>query len=522
MRKEVIMVCLSLFSGMAAAADRYVSPAGSAGNAGTQASPWSAAKAASSAQAGDVVYFRGGTYTSPMVVSVNGTAAQPIIFREYPGETPVFDMTSVTPTSSNGSVIRLNNRSHVTIQGLTLQNMKTTSASVVVIGIEIEGSGSGVRLLGNTIHHIEQNNATLGSFAPNGHGIAVYGTAATPISNLIIDGNHIHSLRLGASEAVALNGNVTTFQVNNNVIHDCNNIGIDFMGFEGTNPNEELDRARNGVCSGNTVYAIDSSFNPAYGGNFTTGGGSRAAAGIYVDGATNIIIERNVVHSCNYGVELASESEDGGLADFITLRNNLLHHNQQAGLIMGGYAADLGSAENCLIANNTFFHNGTIDASGGQIQCQFYVRNCTFKNNIVWSPAADTLMFSQIPDEDGTSAQREFGTTNVFAYNLYFSSAGTPSFEVFHSGSVKTYSLATWQTSGVSGGDAGSSVGDPKFSEGLPNTSSPTTAYELSAQSPALNTGQPGPAYQPGSGERDLLGHSRVRGGRVDRGADER
>lgn len=521
MRKELIITGLVLLSTLVQGAERYVSPTGTAGNPGTEASPWSAAHAVTAAQPGDVVYFRSGTYSSRLNITVNGTATQPIVFREYPGETPVFDMNAVTPTGANGSIIRMNNRSHITVQGLTLQNWRTSNDAVTVVGIEITGSGSGVRLLGNTLHHIEQNNAVLGNFDANGHGIVVYGTGSTPISNLVIDGNHLYSLRLGASEALVVNGNVTGFKVNNNVVHDCNNIGIDFIGYEGISSDPAQDRARNGVCSGNTVYGIDSSFNPAYDGDFTTGGGDKSAAGIYVDGGTNIIIERNVVHSCNFGVELASEDPDG-LTDQITLRNNLLHHNQQAGLIMGGYDRNRGSTQNCLIANNTFFQNGTFNAGGGQIQCQFYVQNCKFKNNILWTLPNETVVFGHFPS-GGTAVEREFGTTNVFSYNLYYANGASPDFEAYHSGSNETYgSLAAWQASGLCAGDTGSSVGDPKFVEGLPNVSAPVTAYGLSAQSPAVNTGEPSPGYQPGSGERDLSGDSRVRGGRVDRGAEER
>lgn len=498
-----------------------MSPTGTAGNPGTLAAPWSVAKAASSAAAGDVVYFRGGTYTTQMSIAVSGTAAQPIIFREYTGEVPVFDMNAVTPAGGNTSVIRLINRSHVTVQGMTLRNWRTDDESVVVVGIEVSGSGSGIRLLGNTIHNIEQNNTELGSFTPNGHGIAVYGDSNTPISNLVIDGNHLHSLRLGASEALVVNGNVNGFKVTNNVVHDCNNIGIDLIGYEGTSPDAAQDRARNGLCAGNIVYNIDSSFNPAYNGDFVNGGGDRAAAGIYVDGGTTTVIERNVVHGCNYGVEIASEDPDG-MADQIILRNNILHHNHQAGLIMGGYSRSRGTTLNCQVVGNTLFHNGTIDATGGQIQLQFYVQNCTFKNNILWAPYSATEVVSQTPS-GGTAAEKEFGTTNVFSYNLYFSSAGTPLFEAYHNGSQQSYNgLAAWQASGVSGGDTGSSVADPKFVEGLPNASAPPVLYELSSNSPALDSGQPSPAFQPGSGERDALGRSRVRNGRVDRGAVER
>ena len=55
-----------------------------------------------------------------------------------------------------------------------------------------------------------------------------------------------------------LNGNVTGFEVTNNRVHDNNNIGIDFIGFEGTCPDPALDRARDGVCRGNVVWNISS------------------------------------------------------------------------------------------------------------------------------------------------------------------------------------------------------------------------------------------------------------------------
>ncbi len=49
--------------GTAAAADYYVAPTGSDSAAGSMAAPWATlSKAASTASAGDTVYFRAGTY----------------------------------------------------------------------------------------------------------------------------------------------------------------------------------------------------------------------------------------------------------------------------------------------------------------------------------------------------------------------------------------------------------------------------------------------------------------------------
>ena len=520
LRPFQLCVLVTLLPAWSWAADRYVSTTGSNANAGTQVSPWRTVQfAATTANAGDTVYVRGGTYTERVNFTKSGTASAPIVFREYPGEVPVIDQTGVTPPDFDSALFTLSNRSHVIIQGFTLQNYRTTSDAKVPIGILISGSGSGVQLLGNTVRNIEQNNTVLGNFDANAHGILVRGTSATQLTNLVIDGNHLYDLRLGASEALVLNGNVTNFRVTNNVVHDCNNIGIDLIGYEGTSSDSAQDRARNGLVAGNVVYDIDSSFNPAYNGNLTTGGGDRSAAGIYVDGGSNIIIERNIVYGCNYGVELASE-DPAGTTDVITLRNNLIRHNQQAGIIMGGYNSGRGTTNLCVIANNTLHQNGTVDASGGQIALQFYITNCKFKNNILAPPAGRAEMVIHFPVGGGTA--RELGTTNVFNHNLYYSTTGQPEFQAFHNGVRQTYSsLAAWQASGVSGGDVGSSVGNPLFVQADPHDRARASEYELRSASPAINTGEPDTTYQPASGEEDLFEKSRVRGGRVDRGAAE-
>ena len=506
-----------LIAPLAMGADRYVSPTGSASNAGTLAAPWSMAKAASSAVAGDTVYVRGGTYTTTVTISVSGTATQPIIFRNYADETPVFDLTGQTPPSndSDAAIIKIENRSHLVIQGFTLQNWRTSNAKGLPEGILIAGRSSGtctnIRLLNNTIRNIEQNNTIKGNFNANAHGIKVAGRGTTPVSGIVIEGNHLSHLRLGASEALVINGNVTNFRVNNNLVHDCNNIGIDLIGFEGTLPST-LDRARDGVVSGNVVYNIDSSFNPAYNGNLTTGGGDRAAGGIYVDGGTRIIIERNLVFGCNFGIEVASEENFGtGIADFITVRNNILRHNQGAGLIMGGYNSGRGSTTNCIFINNTIYGNGLIGGAP-QIQVQHHVSNNIFKNNIVVTRGNGTEMIGV------TSSAASGFTGNVFSYNLYYAPSGSaPVFSVSGSKSLSTWQAAT----SLSGGDAGSSIGDPKFVVSHPTAAEPKTAWQLATGSPAINTGEPSPAYQPADAEDDFFGDSRLRGGRVDRGADE-
>ena len=76
----------------------YVAPTpiGDDSNDGSFDSPWTTPeKAWHNAQAGDVVYFRGGTYTITTAVNTkyhgyDGTAENPIVFRNYPDETVTF------------------------------------------------------------------------------------------------------------------------------------------------------------------------------------------------------------------------------------------------------------------------------------------------------------------------------------------------------------------------------------------------------------------------------------------------
>jgi hypothetical protein len=197
----------------------------------------------------------------------------------------------------------LNSVSYVRIQGLEIRNNRTDNSRIVPAGIRVFGSGSHIEILNNNVHDIEQNSTyqVKSGQGANGFGVAVYGTdAKTPISELVIEGNEIHHLKTGSSESLVVNGNVAGFRISKNSVHHNNNIGIDVIGFERTAPDPEVDRARDGVVSENLVYNITSRGNAAYGNDANSDG-------IYVDGGTRILIERNVMHDVDYGLELASE-----------------------------------------------------------------------------------------------------------------------------------------------------------------------------------------------------------------------
>jgi parallel beta-helix repeat protein len=486
------------------AANLYVSPTGNDGtsrSANTQATPWRtiqrAVSASGGALPGDVVYVRAGTYAEFVNVGVSGTASQRILVRNYPGELVFIDPLDNQIGSGREAAVLLRNRSYVTIQGFVIQGLAYTGTdwTPVGIGVRAESSGTcvGVQIRDNIVRKIYQNSTdTSGNrFKYNAHGIKVFAlNPDVPMTDLVIDGNDVGDLRLGASEAVSINGNISNFRVTRNKVHHCNNIGIDIIGYEFGSL-----RARNGLVAENLVYNVDSAFNPAYQGNPTTGGGFLAAAGIYVDGGTNCILERNHVHHCNFGIEVASESEAAGaVADFITVRNNLLRHNDSAGLIMGGYEAVVGAAENNKVLNNTFYENGQRSPFDGQIYFQHEVRSNVFRNNLFVTRNGVRQMFY---------AGAAFGAGNVFSHNHFYVPSGqSPTFD------------------GVGFGlGATDSTGNPQFMELAPTQASSSNAYKLRATSPAVNSGDP--AFVRGTNEQDYYRGNRVNGGLVDKGADE-
>ncbi|HEV7405120.1 MAG TPA: right-handed parallel beta-helix repeat-containing protein [Chthoniobacteraceae bacterium] len=490
LRVPAAAALLFFWPAVAPAADYYVSTRGRDTNAGTLGAPWrTVRKAAETLVAGDTVWIRGGLYRELVTPKQSGSAADGwITYRAYGKEKPVLDAAGLRPSEDGESaVFLLRDRSYVRVQGLELRNFATLRGDLTPCGIFVAGACDHIELLGNRIHHIN-------TFGKDGNalGLAVYGDSATPITNLVIDGNEVRNCRLGSSESLVLNGNVTGFQVTNNHVHHNNNIGIDFAGFEGTCPDPAQDRARDGVCRGNIVDYITSNGNPAYGRVF-------AADGIYVDGGARIVIERNVVHHCDIGVELASEHANG-TTEGVELRENVVYGNRVGGLFLGGYDEQRGKTINCDIHHNTFYHNDTRSDGNGELYFQHFVTGCTIRHNIFSAYLQKLLIGSPYQDS----------ANNHFDYNLYFAPGAAADAEWQVAGDGVT-GLGAYQTK--SGEDAHSLFADPKF------VNAARLNFHLGANSPAKDAGDP--AFAPGAGETDLDGAARVNGTAVDIGADE-
>jgi hypothetical protein len=477
----------------------YVSKTGDDSNPGTLAAPWRTIQhAADTARAGSTVNVRGGIYEELLNIKTSGNAADGFItFRSYPGETAVLDAEHFVP-GGRSAIVTIHDKSYVRVEGFEIRNYHTAEHRLTPLGISVMGAGSHIELLKNNVHHIEQ---TFGGrdgpgHGANGFGIAVYGTdAKTPISELVIDGNEVHHLKTGSSESLVVNGNVTNFRITHNVVHDNNNIGIDVIGFEHTAPDPAVDQARDGVVSGNLVYNIHSRGNPAY-------QNEENSDGIYVDGGTKILIEQNVMHDDDFGIELASEHKDRATS-YIIARNNLIYHCHTAGISIGGYAPERGHTDHSTVVNNTLYDNDTSGPGSGEFQMQWNMSDNVFANNIVYAGARCliTLNKSQL-DKNHPPV--------TIDHNLYYCAAGAKA--------------STWgETSGTetgfdkyvesSGNDRHSRFLDPHFVD------TAAKDFHLQSDSPALSAGTIDGVPV---GELDLEGSPRVKSGKIDIGCYQR
>src|SRR5450631_4138383 len=476
----------------------YVATTGNDSNPGTQAAPWRTVQhAADTARAGTTVNVRGGVYEELVAIKASGNVNDGFItFRSYPGETAVLEAEHFAPSGRSG-VLTINNKSYVRIEGFEIRNYRTAEHRLTPLGINVIGAGSHIELVKNNIHHIEQNFG--GRDAPgrggNGFGIAVYGIdAKTPISELIIDGNEVHHLKTGSSESLVVNGNVTNFRITHNVVHDNNNIGIDVIGFERTAPDPAVDQARDGVVRGNLVYNITSRGNPAY-------RNDESSDGIYVDGGSRILIEQNVIHDVDFGIELASEHKDRATS-YVTARNNLIYHCHTEGVSIGGYAPDRGRTDHSTVVNNTLYDDDTSGTGSGEFQMQWNMADDIFANNIVYAGARCliTLNRSQVDKQKPAVS---------IDHNLYYCASGAKA-----STWAETPATVTGFDKYVqsTGNDRHSRFLDPQFVDAALD-------FHLRADSPAIAAGT---ADGVPVGELDLEGSPRVKSGNIDIGCYQR
>jgi parallel beta-helix repeat protein len=135
------------------------------------------------------------------------------------------------------------------------------------------------------------------------------------------------------------------------------------------------------------VSYIRSQGNPAY---YEDGTWCNCADGIYVDGATQIAIQNNVVTGNDIGIEVAAENGKGS-ADHVDVRSNTISNSLYVGIATGGYcdgASDCGDVKTGKSHDNTFIgntlrNNNKLNDGSPEILVQFYAYDNQFKNNSI-------------------------------------------------------------------------------------------------------------------------------------------
>lgn len=353
----------------------YVSENGNDSNDGTIDAPWKTIqKAADTLNNGETVYVRGGTYSEFIHITNSGSKEEGFIsFKAFPGEQPVLDGKNLVLTSENRALFFIENASYILIDGFEIRNLSTSDSDRYPAGVLVKEGSSNIQLVNNNVHHI-QNKSSKG----NAHGILFYANSAYSMSNIVIKNNDIHHLTLGNSEALTLSGNLDGFTITENTIHHNNNIGIDVAGFyEACTISNCVDQVRNGTISNNKVYNNSSGKNPAY-------NGSHSAGGIYADGSTDIVIEKNLIYNNDFGIELASENYGKNTA-YVTVKDNIIYNNNGAGIIIGGSSKSNGGAYKNIIINNILSFNDQLTAGFGEITIQANASKNQFINNSIYS-----------------------------------------------------------------------------------------------------------------------------------------
>ncbi|CUI08963.1 right-handed parallel beta-helix repeat-containing protein [Massilia antarctica] len=360
MKAVLKLSCLALFShsGAARAATITVGPGQSIQNA------------VNTAIAGDTVRVLAGTYTQKIkLADKNGSAGNPITVKA--DARVILSGTGLVPSDREG-LITITNSNYVRVEGFDVANF-STGGSTTPVGILVQGKGSHIQIVNNKIHNIRHTSTCKDPCAVGAHGLAVFGTDAGGITDLLVQGNEVYQNVLQSSEALVINGNVDRFEVLSNNVHDNNNIGFDFIGYEGECGGcGENDRVRNGLVRGNIARNNTSSTNPWY-------GKQGSAGGFYVDGGRNIIFDRNVSTGNDLGFEFASEHK-GKATEDILMMNNVVYNNREAGLSLGGYSSSAGASRRIQVHNNSFYKNR---GWGTELLFQYKVTDSRFSNNIV-------------------------------------------------------------------------------------------------------------------------------------------
>jgi len=471
----------------------YVATNGNNANTGSLNSPWKTIQyGIDQLKPGDVLNIKAGTYKEIIEIGVSGTPGKYITIKNYQNDEVIIDGSEIDLAVFS---LLWTDQAYLRIQGIHFTNAIGNDKE----GISLQGGAHHIEILNNKISNIKytavhDNTVT---FDENAVPLNVYADSPTDsIHNILIKGNEIFNNVSGYSENISVGGNLSTFIIEDNIIHDNTNIGIDVGGnYDIGDPipvPANLNHGRYGIIRNNLVYNCNSPYS--------------TAAGIYIDGGRNIIVENNICYHNGYGGEIGCE-ENGDTSN-ITFRNNIFYENFYTGMHIGAYDADqpLAIVKNAYVYNNTFYNNDTGLTESGEFTLT-KSKNCRIMNNIFYVSSQNVFFSSSRTQENLT-----------IDYNLVYNDAGANALVTYgnneYTGLQNLYD--------ATGFGAHSSYGNPKFVNVSGND------FHIMDTSPAINAGDPNYTSTTGNmnipgitiNNVDMDGQPRVNN-IVDCGADE-
>lgn len=428
----------------------YVSPSGSdVTGTGTFSNPWKTISFAVNAAGYDfstvpatlvdsnvTIYLRAGTYaqTNAIYIGPNrGPNGKWFTIKPYNNEFVAVE--GVNLNQKFACIFVIDSARYVRIEGLDIRNLTNdpalTSGGVkdVRYGIAIIGSTRHIQIVNNDLYDMKWTRDTTKAKNPAPDdvmsAITVLGSSNNSSRHIEIIDNTIHDIVPGYAEAVAINGNVDTFEVRGNEIYDIANIGIvsagNYQWVLNNYPNllPANNQSRNGRITNNEVYRC---LSPV-----------AISAGIYLDGSKNIQVDSNDSYHNGVGISVGNEQNNSSSNGHLVY-DNVLYENLGAGIFIGSNNAT-SIVENSTLKWNTISHNyyinpalysrtqghyGTLDSAGMWAEVVIRrARNITFEENEITS-GSDILTAYLIKQTNLTFRYNEYFTLHNDPCNAWF------------------------------------------------------------------------------------------------------
>jgi len=332
----------------------FVSPMGDDSNEGTEDFPFQTIQVAvDTARAGDTVSIKSGTYKERISFNHSGTSARPIVIKNNQQDKVIIDGTQIDWDVTWGGLLDFSEVSHIHVSGLLVKN--STHAGIFLDDchhITIEDSktdntySSGIGVWYSHDIHIQKNEVSL---ACNDGGEECIS---------IVDSHHV--------------------TVEDNEVHHNG------PGSEGGEGIDVKEGSHDVLVSHNHIHHLNKRI------------------GLYTDPwdkhTYNITFDGNTVHDCtNFGIAIASEM--GALIEHVTFMNNIIYHNLDGGMAVGGWTAEgqevfSNPIHHVTIINNTIYDNRNSD---GLYIANPDVKDLKVYNNIIGNNDGSQIYIENTP-----------------------------------------------------------------------------------------------------------------------------